>query len=334
MKQSAELACPLATSQRPFVPKGSHPIESGRYLIPTNEIVLLHETVTRWVENRVPGGIVYGRPRLGKTRAITYLLHDLPSEFGQQIPIFHMCCRQYKNPNEGNFFEDLLKDMYHGLPFSGKANQKRERLLKFLLEKGESSGQHRIVLFIDDAQRLFEIQYGWLMDVYNELDRAGISMTVVLVGQQELIHQRSAFIQARKAQIIGRFMVHEYKFTGIKSIQDVRACMAGYDSISEFPEKSGWSFTKYFFPDAFAQGFRLESCAEELLHTFTSLRHEAGLHKAVEIPMQYLTLTIDYALRRFGVNGSDVDCLNKVHWKEAITNSGYIQSEIYQDVIL
>jgi hypothetical protein len=319
---------------RPFIPKGSHPIETGRYLLATNEIIRLHQTVSRWIENRAPGGIIYGRPRLGKTRAINYLMHDLPSEFGKQMPIFHMCCRQYKNPNESSFFEDILKDIGHALPSTGKANQKRDRVLRFLLECGEASGQHRIVLFIDDAQRLFEIQYGWLMDIYNELDRAGISLTVILVGQTELIHQRSAFLQAKKAQIIGRFMVHEYKFTGIKSIHDIRACLIGYDSISEFPQDSGWSFVRYFFPEAFETGFRLENCAEDILHAFAALRQEEGLLKAIEIPMQYFTLTVEYVLRRFGVNGDFTSSITVNHWKEAILNSGYIQAEIFQDVVV
>jgi hypothetical protein len=56
--------------ERPFVPKGSHPIETGRYLLATNQIIRLHDNLVRWIENRAPGGIIYGRPRLGKTRAI------------------------------------------------------------------------------------------------------------------------------------------------------------------------------------------------------------------------------------------------------------------------
>src|SRR5690606_14475931 len=100
----------------------------------------------------------------------------------------------------------------HALPYSGKASLKRDRLFKFLLERAEVSSHQRVILFVDDAQRLFELHYGWLMDLYNELDHAGISMTVILVGQEELIHQLSSFIQGKKAQIVGRFMVPEHKF--------------------------------------------------------------------------------------------------------------------------
>lgn len=66
---------------------------------------------------------------------------------------------------------------------------------------------------------------------------------------------------------------------------------------------------------------------------FTVLRKEHGLKKATEIPMQYLTLTVENALRRFGAEGEDVQWLTNEQWKHAITNSGYIEAEIYQEVV-
>ncbi|WJQ78967.1 ATP-binding protein [Brevibacillus brevis] len=316
-------------SRRPYVPKGTHPIETGRYLIATNEINRMYLMVKQWIDNRAPGAIIYGRPRLGKSRAIDYLMHDLPFEY-PKIPIFRLLCRQYKNPNEMNFFENLLEDVGHQLIFRGKANVKRERLIKYLIEQAVVSGQNRIVLFVDDAQRLVEIEYGWLMDIYNVLDRGGISLTCILVGQEELIHQRTAFGEARKMQIVGRFMVHEHKFTGIMTKNDLMFCMAGYDDVAcEYPEGSGWSFTRYYFPDAFAKGFRLEQCVEDLFQVFKEIRQSEGLRGPIEIPMQYVTLTIDHALRRFGINGANVDYLTKVQWEEAIKKSGYIEAERY-----
>ncbi|MEB2493833.1 ATP-binding protein [Peribacillus frigoritolerans] len=319
--------------ERPYVPKGSHPVENGSYLIATNEIERLFDAICQWVDNRAPGAIVYGRPRLGKSKAIDYIMKILPDEYKKKLPVYKIICRHYKIPNEGVFFEDLLKDIGHNLAFSGKANIKRDRLTRFLIEQGERSQQHRIVLFLDEAHRLHELHYGWLIDVYNELDRVGIQLTIILVGQNELLYQRSAFIQAKKAQIIGRFMVHEYEFTGIQYIDDLRPCLSGYDHDSEYPLGSGWSYGRYFFPEAFNNGHRLEHCAEELMGVFNDLRRKAGLTKPVEIPMQYLTLTVEYAIRKFGANGKNVDWLTTNCWEEAILNSGYVEAEIHQDVI-
>lgn len=60
------------------------------------------------LENRSPGGIIYGRPRLGKTRAIHYLTTELQENHGSQLPVFMVNCRKYKYPSEITFFEDLL----------------------------------------------------------------------------------------------------------------------------------------------------------------------------------------------------------------------------------
>lgn len=285
---------------KPFIPKGCHPVETGRYRIPTIEIARMYETIMRWVENRSPGGIVHGRPRIGKTEAIRYMIKNMKSNISSNLPVYHILCDQHNKPNENTFFENLLRDIGNGLSLTGNSNAKRERLMKFFLVQGETSAMNHIILFIDDAQRLFEIQYGWLMDIHNLLNNNNISLTVILVGQDELIHQKNAFIQAKKAQIIGRFMIHEYKFTGIKNIQEMNACLKGYDIDSEYPPESGWTFTRYFFPEAFLQGSRLENCAEDLFTSFSNLRIENGLKKSFEIPMQYLTLTIEYALRKFG----------------------------------
>lgn len=72
------------------------------HLIPTNDINQLFHTVSSWIQNRAPGGIIYGRPRLGKTRAINYLVHVLPPEY-LNLPVFFFRSRFYRIPSENIF---------------------------------------------------------------------------------------------------------------------------------------------------------------------------------------------------------------------------------------
>ena len=58
---------------RPPVTPGSHPIETTRYTIPTPPIATVQKEVKTWIENRVPGAIIYSKPRTGKTRMIMFL---------------------------------------------------------------------------------------------------------------------------------------------------------------------------------------------------------------------------------------------------------------------
>lgn len=312
-------------SIRPAVSMGAHPIETTKYLLETPVIFELKLKVYQWIDNRVPGGMIYGRPRFGKTRAIKYLERLLPDQYGQ-MPILVLLCREYRLASESAFFEDLLRASGHAIVTQGRTSQKRDRLREFWIEKVELSGQNRLVLFVDEAQKLHEHQYKWLIDIHNELDREGISLIVLLVGQQELMHQFSAFQMTKKTQIIGRFMVHQTSFRGLRSIRDITSCLKIYDEYSEYPDNSKFTFTQYFFPIAYRSGWRLYHYANELWQAFIEIKEEQHIAKSAELPMQYLCRTIEYVLRRYGNFSEDADPISLNMWKESIENSGYVDT--------
>lgn len=74
--------------ERPKVQVGTHPIELGHYLIPTKEVLRLMDAMIRIVNNRLPGMIIYGRPRLGKTSAVKFAIEKFTNPNG--IPSTHI----------------------------------------------------------------------------------------------------------------------------------------------------------------------------------------------------------------------------------------------------
>src|SRR5581483_5242941 len=188
--------------------------------------------------------------------------------FESRVGVLSLLIQDYRLPTEATFFEDLLHGVGHAFT-KGKSSIKRSRLVEFL---HEYAAQHhsRLVLILDEAQKLHEMQYRWLVDVHNELDNRGVGVTWLLVGQEELAHQRDVFVMAKRMQIVGRFMVHQYTFTGLQSVEDFKQCLECYDDgeLTEHPPHSGWSFTRYFFPAAFANGWRLASQAATLWEVF------------------------------------------------------------------
>lgn len=316
---------------RPLLNKGEHPIEVGAYYVPTNEISNLYKVVSKWISNRVQGGIIYGRPRLGKTRAIACLSHYLKSEFGDDLPIFNTLSYQHKL-NENRFYTDLLRDIGHSAYSQGKAEAKKDRLIKYLIYQATSSIHKKIILFIDEAHMLYEQDYNWLMDIYNQLDRHSITFIVILVGQKELLFQKSSFIQSNKMQLIGRFMVQEYKFSGIKCVDDLKICLEGYDILSEYPEGSGYSYTRYFFPEAFDEGKKFSDDAEMIFNQFKEIKAEFDIKGPLEVPMQYITCTIENCLKEYGANGKGIYWPNIYEWNESIKASGYIEAETYNSM--
>ena len=92
-------------SVRPYISPGTHPIDTGSYLIATNEINRMFKRVVMWIQSRTPGAIIVGNPRLGKTRAIRYIISTLPSIdiVGYDTAIFNIKCSKFKNVNENDF---------------------------------------------------------------------------------------------------------------------------------------------------------------------------------------------------------------------------------------
>lgn len=75
-------------NDRPVIPSGMHKLVQDKYLVPTNEIRKLYTKVAEWIEDRAPGGIIYGFQRRGKTEAIKYVRDKLKEQYNDELPIF------------------------------------------------------------------------------------------------------------------------------------------------------------------------------------------------------------------------------------------------------
>lgn len=125
-------------------------------------------------------------------------------------------------------------------------------------------------------------------------------------------------------------MIHEKQFFGMKNVEELAFLLEGYDSISEYPKNSGWSYTKFFFPDAFIEGYRLEKEANIIWNALINIRMECGIKSKVELPMHYVIAFINYVLVTYGSNDHSIFWPTVNVWKEGIIESGYIQAEVLQ----
>lgn len=135
----------LALFPRPSVPPGTHPIETGRYVLSTPPLGRLCDDLKQWVDTRAAGAIVVGPPRFGKTKGIVFGADELREHFGATFPVLRFCCRDYSFPTEGRFFEDLLSDFGHAMSRSGTASAKRARLTQFLIQQACDADHRRLV---------------------------------------------------------------------------------------------------------------------------------------------------------------------------------------------
>lgn len=320
---SSERAAP-SPAVRPLA-VDDHPLLHRAYRVATPAIEDFHLLVRRCLRHRIPGAMIHGRPRLGKTYAIEYIRLLIARE-GPKIPTFHVQSQHNAGHGEGAFFAGLLRAVGHPEPDRGRNSAERARLNERIIEACQLKRASQAVLFCDEAQRYHYNEYEWLRDVHDELAMRQLRLATFLVGQPRLVTQKQAFLTRGKEQIVARFMVEELRFRGPQSAEDAATCLAGYDQ-TEYPERSGWTFTRFFLPRAHAAGLRLADEAHALWNGFVDAHVGARLSGPLDIPMEYFTRTVEIAIiESLGLDkpefrfGPDL-------WRYAVANCGYLTTQ-------
>ncbi|PTY04262.1 hypothetical protein DB347_20410 [Opitutaceae bacterium EW11] len=314
----------------PGSPNGQHPVELGHYTITTPMLSALTPIVVRWVARNATGNILRGNQRHGKSHACPYFSGKLSEKF-PGILTYTIICRTALKPTERAFFERLLEATHHLDPSRGTASAMRNRLTGFLVEEVRRSNQNRIVLFIDEAQKLLETHYDWLIDLHNELRLVHVDMTVILVGQNELIDQRSDYKARRKNHIFGRFMREEYELAPIRTKAELAECLKKFDDPKAccWPEGSGICYTAHFFKEAYAAGWRLANIADVLWESFDEVRVRNGVSQArLEIALEDFFLTIKTFLIEVGRRKSTDPDVKKEELMPMIVEAGFGSAEL------
>ncbi|WEN42513.1 hypothetical protein CKCBHOJB_02108 [Thauera sp. GDN1] len=307
------------------IPFDRHPLVEQKYILPTPSIEELYQRVKKIIRLRTPGAIIYAHPRFGKTYSIRYILRVLKMDM-PGIVTFSFGCRKSKSHSEDMFFATLLRAVGHPAAESGSIARKRSRLVERVSELVERSRYNLVIAFADEAQRLDIIEYEWLRDVHDELERAGIRMITLLVGQPQLINQKNAFREARQTQIVARFMIDEMPFRGIQSPDDLATCLAGYDEAC-YPFSSDWTYTRFFFPYAFSDGLRLVDQTEALWDAFDAAHSEARFDFCLEIPMQYLARTVEIAFIEYAASDAADFRFSRAIWDNCVEESNYVSAQ-------
>lgn len=301
----------------------THISTSVHFTLPTIAILDLSKQVNAWITDGECGAIIYGRPRVGKTRAIMYITKELKKKYGATLPVYVLNMTDHK-PSEKYFYTELLKAIGHDEVHKGTVSMLKERLINSLIFDAQETQYRRVVLFIDEAFLLIEKDFIWLMDIHNNLAIQNVHLTVLLFGTNELKGIKTAFCRAKKYQIVDRLMLEEYLYKGIGSNKDALACLHNLDvPLTNYHKDI--ILTQTFFPDAYDDKKRLASCADILWDSFCDLLEENNITDN-DIPMKYFMKAIIYCLKTFGAFGKEVYFPTKDNWKEAVLNSGYLKS--------
>lgn len=131
----------------------------------------------------------------------------------------------------------------------------------------------------------------WLCEIYDKLERAHVRMISVMVGQRTLEEFRDNYIERGNGVLIDRHMRKCLEFFGVRNIDQMIVVLNGYDTITE--SDPDWPFTRFFFPEAYAAGFRMQDAAELIWGEFTKAIEAHNKVTECAIPMKHLTMFVE-----------------------------------------
>jgi len=275
-----------------------HPVESGRYVIPTIALEEFVNVICSWIRTNILGGLVPGKQRVGKSVAIKYFAENHKQWLGRSVGVVSLEVRYHRQTSEPMFFSDLLESL--GFPSDKRRlPDVRNLLIGRLVQASASAESKKIVIFLDESQLLDDHMFKLLIGVHNQLvSQYEISVLWVLVGQPELEGYVATYVAQGAGQVIGRFMTDTYVFQPLSEINDFQKALECYDRELRHP-KDGASYTEHFAPEAVARGWSLAAQSTLIWNEVDLARTEAGLPTSNGMTMQGFTTLMNYILRRY-----------------------------------
>ena len=303
-----------------------HPLDRDTAILPTYALECFISTLHDWLRSRVTGAIVWGFSRVGKSKAIRYLVANGEELLGVSVPMAVMNAWDPtpSSETENRFFQEMLRSLGYASPTSGNAGQKKDRIVDFITAKVRATKEYRFILFIDEGQDVSALQLRFLMNIFNALKDRRINLITVLVGNTELPDKRSELQKDKKNFLLSRFMTGEHQFVGISAEKYLSRYLRAFDEQSEFPLGSGISYTAHFVPKAFNSGWRLAKQGSLIWKMFNQVVSQEHLPKFKEFPMIAMTITIVEVLEQLALLDSSELVLERALVEEAIYRIGLV----------
>lgn len=276
----------------------SHPMVRSQYVLDTDPMDSLLKQMAKWINQRVPGAFASAPTRFGKSRTARFAAEGKASDILPAVPMYVVICKKHNVCSENEFLGEILKGVDHEFKNARSRGVLRERVVNFLAVSAENCGQRQVVLLCDEAQHNHVREYHTLCGIQNELDRLRILLTVISLGSPELWGIHQTLIATKETYLAARFLHRKMRFRGIQSEKELRFVLQQYDFDTEWPEGSGISFTRYFFPNSFADGFRVAELTPFLWQAFLKQAPKLGTFP-LEVPMEYIAHPVEEVFRTF-----------------------------------
>lgn len=288
------------SSIRPY-PLDQHPLNRQDYLVASDPISLAWQHLDKALRRRSGGLVFWGIFRAGKSKMIEYLIREAKIRY-PRLACGLMLAEGRNLISEKEFFAELCRAV--GVTSVGTAGECKRRAIEYMIDRGKNNAKHLYALFVDEPQKWTDIHLDWLCEIYDKLELCNIRLITVLAGQRELVTFRKQYIRRGNGVVVTRLMNTTIEFFGLQSVDEVAYVLQGYDTLVD--ADPAWPFTRFFFPQAYGNGFRMEQCAEVVWRAFSNAVSADGRFSSCQIPMKFLTAVVEVLFMEY----HHMDCPN------------------------
>lgn len=301
---------------------------SDEVIIYTKEISALERKVLESVMLGTCGACVVSRPRCGKTTAMIYIAQSLKKRYGEKFPVVTWDITDHPI-TERNFYWTLLTAMRVRHPSStATALMLKERVLNELVVLATDTPFKKVVLMIDEAWRLGDRDFTWLMDLYNILRRYNLQLITIFFSTNELLDIKQKFKNEGLDQIVERFFLNIYNFHGLREKGELAVCLSALDKVDTAVMIGTQSIPirNFYYPQAL-ESARFYDLSEVYWEAFRDVQRNYSIIVG-DIPMEFVMSSFRILLGCYGkLSSNSVDWPGYKEIYESIILSGYTESD-------
>lgn len=298
-----------------------HPVSNFGYGFATTQLTGAYEIIVQRVKQRRTGLAFVASSRHGKTTGIELVARQLQKDLPDLVVLWFIA-ETHHLPSERTFFGGMLSFFRVRDPHKATADVLRTRIKNYFEIQGRQHQTKHIVLFIDEAQRLFVEEWEWLSDIMNYLKSRHISLTVISFGQPELLDRRNLAADSERQNLVARFFADMRIFSGIHDESELKAFLKQYDE-QRYPISTGPTYTEFFLPLAWSSGFRLE---QESTRFWRALQKASPLGTGGDFPLEFVVLSIHAFLYDMTTRDSADIFIKNDMWDCYVEESGFSET--------
>ncbi len=295
----------------------SHPLRTKSFTTLTKTIASAYQMIREQIWLGRPSLYFYSRPRMGKSQCAMAIKHLITQEFHEKFVVLVSC-----DVSESELVVETICKAINLMPKNREKLAKlRGRLTTHIACELSSIGGNHFLLMLDEMQALGLDDYKHLQVIQNDLKIMGITTTTIGFAQSEINSLHATFRVAKQDAILARFLSQRIAFEGCTDESWLRELLENFDEELIYPPHSGCSYSQFFLPQAFANGFRLSTYAPLI---YKEVRQATGA-ASVPIPVEHLFTAIEYMLISSRMSDTSDYKLSSEVVKHAIVDSNMIE---------